>query len=117
MSEQSTKQDIKKLAIVIDEKFVDFEAIIDAKINKAVDDLSDVMQNMMQQISAEFVKVNNRIDELHESIDRLTNTLDGFAKRIEDAEVENAARDAQFKKLLMWARKVSEKTGIPLENL
>lgn len=30
---------------------------------------------------------------------------------------EIAARDRQFEKLLDWARKVSAKTGIPLENL
>lgn len=51
------------------------------------------------------------------SIDRLTNTIDGFVKRLDDNEIESAARDGQFEKLLEWARKVSEKTGIPLENL
>jgi hypothetical protein len=52
-----------------------------------------------------------------EAMDRLTNTIDSFIKRLDDSEVEGAARDRQFDQLLAWARKVSEKTGIPLENL
>lgn len=37
--------------------------------------------------------------------------------RIDKYETELAARDSQFEKLLVWARKVSKKTGIPLDNL
>lgn len=51
------------------------------------------------------------------SINTLTNTIDGFVKRLDDSEIESASRDRQFERLLEWARKVSEKTGIPLENL
>jgi hypothetical protein len=47
----------------------------------------------------------------------LVNTVDGFVKRIDDYEIEQISRDRQFERLLDWARKVSEKTGIPLENL
>ena len=52
-----------------------------------------------------------------ESLDRLTNTIDAFVKRLDDNELEDAALKNQFNRLLEWARKVSEKTGIPLENL
>ncbi|MFO0971543.1 MAG: hypothetical protein U0520_04340 [Candidatus Saccharimonadales bacterium] len=62
-------------------------------------------------------EVNQRMDDFDAKIDRLTNTLDKFAKRLDDHETEMLARDSQFEKLLAWARKVSEKTGIPLENL
>ncbi len=51
------------------------------------------------------------------SLDRLTNTIDSFVKRLDDNELEDAAMKNQFNRLLEWARKVSEKTGIPLENL
>ncbi len=65
------------------------------------------------------IEINKKLDEKASelSIDKLTRTIDGFVKRLEDHEVEIAARDSQFEKLLIWARKVSEKTGIPLENL
>lgn len=52
-----------------------------------------------------------------DSLDKLTNTIDAFVKRLDDQEAEQAARDSQFEKLLAWVRKVSEKTGVPLENL
>jgi phage regulator Rha-like protein len=46
--------------------------------------------------------------------DHLLNTIDSFIDRLQN---EQLARDRQFERLLEWARKVSEKTGIPLENL
>jgi predicted nuclease with TOPRIM domain len=110
MSDSVTKQDLQELRISISKD-------TDTKVSQAVDDLSEIMQSMMQQISGEFDKAREERNELRESIDRLTNTLDGFAKRVEDAEQENASRDAQFERLLDWAKKVSVKTGIPLENL
>lgn len=66
----------------------------------------------------EFVKqVDERFNELDKKYDHLINTIDGFIARIDKYETELATRDSQFEKLLVWARKVSEKTGIPLENL
>lgn len=50
-----------------------------------------------------------------EALDRLEATVDRFASRREAELV--ASWDSRFEKLLDWARKVSEKTGIPLENL
>ena len=66
----------------------------------------------------EFIKqVDDRFNDLDKKYDHLINTIDGFISRIDKYETELAARDSQFQKLLVWARKVSEKTGIPLENL
>lgn len=64
-------------------------------------------------------EVNQRFDETasKSALDRLTNTLDAFAKRLEDNEIEDSSRDLQFNRLLEWAREVSIKTGIPLKNL
>lgn len=62
-------------------------------------------------------EINQRMDDFDHKINSLTNTLDKFMQRLDDFEAEQAARDSQFEKLLEWARKVSEKTGIPLENL
>ena len=51
------------------------------------------------------------------SLNKLTDTIDGFVKRIDDNETEALMSSRQFEKLLEWARKVSKKTGIPLEDL
>ena len=64
-------------------------------------------------------EMNYKLDDKasQTSIDRLTNTIDGFVKRLDDEDIDQVARDRQFERLLAWARKVSKKTGIPLENL
>lgn len=79
----------------------------------------DEFTRLFTYMQDQFGAVNKKLDEKasQASLDRLTNTIDGFVKRLDDSEIEQAARDHQFEKLLVWAHKVSEKTGIPLENL
>lgn len=74
-------------------------------------------QNTQQKMHHELTTVKDENRHMRESIDRLTNTIDGFIGRINRYESEQLARDNQFERLLDWAHKVSEKTGIPLENL
>ena len=95
MNDAATRQDITKLNDKIDESF---------------SDLTDLLQTFMKQ-------VDERFNEMETKYDHLINTIDGFISRIDKYETELAARDSQFEKLLVWARKVSDKTGIPLENL
>lgn len=98
---------------------------------KDIDEVIDIMKDFMSQVSGQFNEVNHqfnevnnqfneinkRLDRLDRDYDHLINTIDSFIGRIDKYETELAARDNQFEKLLTWARKVSEKTGIPLENL
>ncbi len=90
---------------------------LEVKIDKAVDDLTDVIKVFMHHVDERFNKLKARMDEFDLKLDKLTSTIDGFVARIDHYETEQTARDSQFEKLLIWARKVSEKTGIPLENL
>lgn len=82
-----------------------------------VDEVIGIIRDFMHQVDGRFNSIEKEISELKESHNRLLNTIDGFIGRIDKYETELAARDNQFEKLLVWARKVSEKTGIPLENL
>ena len=84
---------------------------------KDIDEVIDIVREFMQQADVRFTHIENEIIELKESHNRLLNTIDGFIARIDRYETELAARDSQFERLLAWARKVSKKTGIPLENL
>jgi septal ring factor EnvC (AmiA/AmiB activator) len=102
---------------------------------KDIDDVLNVIKGFAQQTSDEFIAVNERFNkfefqvnlrfdkiesdivDLQKSHDRLLRTVDRFLARIDTYETEQIARDSQFEKLLDWARKVSVKTGIPLENL
>ncbi len=79
--------------------------------------MSEIIGTLAQSMHNELAEVKAEQIVIKQSIDRLTNTIDGFVARIDHYEIEQTARDAQFEKLLAWARKVSEKTGVPLENL
>lgn len=79
----------------------------------------DEFTKLFKYIQREFTKVNEKLDKMatQESLNKLTNTVVAFVARIDKYETEMAMRDRQFERLLEWARKVSEKTGIPLESL
>ena len=81
------------------------------------DEILGVMQNFMQQVDERFNRVEKDIQDIKDSLDRLTNTVDGFVKRLDDMRTDNVARDAQFARLVVWAKEVSAKTGIPMPQL
>jgi hypothetical protein len=55
------------------------------------------------------------VNDHKQAQEHLQQTIDNYFAHKYQREV--AARDRQFEKLLDWARKVSAKTGVPLENL
>lgn len=93
----------------------DLEKSIDRKIDKAVDDLSEVISNFASQVDGRFKLIEEKLDRVETSIDRLTNTIDGFVKRLDDIEADNTARDAQLARLERWIEQVAQKAGIKLE--
>jgi len=99
MAEYATKQEVQEI------------------VDKAVTDLSEIIANFAQQVDTRFNSIEAKQQELDKKFDRLLGTIDSFVGRIDRYESEQLARDSQFNRLLEWARKVSEKTGIPLENL
>lgn len=103
MSTQATKADL-----------ADLENSIDKKIDKAVDDLSEIIQTFATQVDQRFNQLEERVDKLEKSIDRLTNTIDGFVKRLEDHEVENKARDSEVARLTRWVEQIAQETGVKL---
>jgi hypothetical protein len=103
--------------------------IVNTSARGVVDDVSDIINQLAEQFDGRFIsveagikgmnhglsKVQKDFVDLRGNINRLTNTVDGFVKRLDENELEDTARDAQFRRLLDWAQKVSAKTGIPLE--
>lgn len=98
-------------------------------VNKAVDDLSQVIQSFAQNVDERFNKVeediarlDTRLDRLETDVaglnqkyDHLITTLDSFLKRLDDMEANNTARDAQLARLERWIEQVAAKTGVKLE--
>lgn len=112
MSEAVTRKDIDEV-IDIMKGFI-------GQVSDRFDDVDkrfDNVEKRLDGVDSQFAEVHRRLDSLDQKYDHLINTLDDFLSRIDKYEIELAARDSQFERLLAWARKVSEKTGIPLENL
>ena len=110
MSEAVTKKDLKE---ALDQQ----STALRGEIKEAVTDLSEIITTFAHQVDERFNKLETRMDEYDRKLDRLINTIDGFIKRLDEVETEQTARDAQFERLLEWAREVSKKTGIPLRDL
>lgn len=87
------------------------------QINQRLDSHEKTFAKMFQYMEKRFDAVDDHFEAVDTRFDKLTSTIDAFLKRLDDYELEQAARDRQFERLLDWARKVSKKTGIPLENL
>ena len=77
----------------------------------------DQFTKLFQYIQEFRAEGNGKFDDVYSRIDRLTDTIDDFVKQLKDFEAEQAARDAQWERLLEWAREVSKKTGVPLKDL
>jgi len=95
----------------------ELKEVLESSLSKQTDEIVNLIHVFMDQVDTKFKTVESEIIELKKSHNKLINTIDGFISRIDKYESELAARDNQFEKLLAWARKVSEKTGIPLEYL
>ncbi len=119
MSDAATRKDIDEVLSVIS----DFADRVDDRFNKdesllhKFESRFDRLDARLDSIETELGDLKSEISELRESHNRLLNTVDGFVARIDKYETEMAARDRQFEKLVEWAREVSKKTGIPLDNL
>ena len=89
----------------------------DARFDKTASE--DQLKKLFKYTSDHFSDIEKKLDEKasQSGLDRLTNTIDSFVKRLDDADIEQSSRDLQFDRLLSWAKQVSKKTGIPLANL
>jgi len=84
-------------------------------VNKAVDDLSEVISSFARQVDARFNDLEHQVSKLNESHNRLVNTLDHFLKRLDDIETDDTARDAQLARLDRWVHQIAKSTGTKLE--
>ena len=88
-----------------------------AATRKDIDKVIEIVKNFMAQSAIQLDNVNKRLDKLDDKYDHLISVIDGFISRIDKYETERAARDAQFERLLDWARQVSTKVSIALKDL
>lgn len=88
---------------------------LDTKIDQAVKDIAEVIQGVVSEFSNRFDELNTRMSKIEENQNELLKTVDHFIKILENYEVENVARDAQYKRLESWIQKIAKETGVKLE--
>ncbi len=76
-----------------------------SKLFKYVEDFRAEMNQKFEQTASQT------------ALDSLTNMIDAFLKRLEEVSLENKCVIANLNGYWNGPRKLSEKTGIPLENL
>lgn len=91
------------------------QEIVSTSLNKAVDDLSEIIQAFAQSVDNRFNIIEERSDKIEKNLDRLTNTLDAFLKRLDDIETDNTARDAQLARLERWIEQIAAETDVKLQ--
>ena len=116
VSKSATRKDIDDVLKVLKD-FAQHNSDEFISINDQFATVNERFNKFEFQVNSRFDKIESNIVDLQKSHDRLLRTVDRFLARIDTYEIEQIARDSQFEKLLDWARKVSAKTGIPLENL
>ncbi len=77
--------------------------------------MNDGITKMFKYMVDMDKRIDKRFDTVEQNIIGLRSIPDDVASRFSHITDEQAARNAQFDRLLEWARKVSEKTGVPLE--
>lgn len=112
VSNDDIMQALTQFAESVDRRFEGID-----KHFESIDGRFESIDKRLFSMEHEIVEIKQKIVDFDASHDRLLNTIDKFLGRLDDMEAENTARDRQFERLLDWARKVSEKTGVPLENL
>jgi chromosome segregation ATPase len=84
--------DIDQLEKRLDAKFDS----LSSTIYEAVKDLTEQMAMVMQVSQTQFDEIREEQRDLRRSMNRLTDTIDGFLARIDHYETEMVARDSQF---------------------
>ena len=90
---------------------------LDNALRLQTDEMVGVLQSFIQQVDTRFNSLETTVNNTDSKFDKLMNTIDGFISRLDKNETESTSRDAQFQRLVDWAKEVSIKTGIPLNNL
>lgn len=77
--------------------------------------LNEFEVKLFKYLDDKFKNVDEQFVVLEKNISKLTSTIGGFVKRLDDIEIENTARDAQLARLERWIEQIASKSGIKLE--
>jgi len=97
----------------MDKRFDDLTALMSEFAND-MNARFDQQDARFDQQDARFDRIEEELREQNEKYDHLVTTIDGFIKRIDDYEIENAARDHKIDRLERWIKAVADQAGVKL---
>lgn len=80
---------------------------------------NDEFDKLFKYMAKGFDDVNKKLDTKasQASVDLFINSTDTLVGEVQTFKAEQAVRDAQWSRLLEWAKEVSKKTGVPLPDM
>ncbi|HUD07360.1 MAG TPA: hypothetical protein VMR34_05745 [Candidatus Saccharimonadales bacterium] len=88
------------------------DIITSKSLEKSLDKFAiKIIKHIDQQVNglrADIAKIDKKYDHL-------ITTLDAFLKRLDNIEVNDAARDAQLARHEKWLEQIAAKTGVKLQ--
>lgn len=77
----------------------------------------DEFTKLFKYMQAEFNKINSRLEETatKEELDRLTNAVDTYAKKVDEYTQEMLMLAHKVERLEKWINQIAAKTGVKLE--
>jgi hypothetical protein len=95
----------------------DLQVIVAKSLGDAVHDISKTMVTLAQSTNGHLEAIRREHHELAINVHKLADTIAGYSARIDSYEAERLSAQTQHQNLLDWARRVSVKTGIPIDKL
>lgn len=98
MSDTATKQDVQE--------------IVDKSVNKAVTELSEIIQDFATQVDKRFDKLETDVAKLQSDMNSVLNQLDSIEKDIAISEDERAVMSMQLTRLHDWVEKAAARIDV-----
>lgn len=78
--------------------------------------VQDEFTKLFQHMNKRFDAIEKQLDNTatKNQFDYLIKTLDGFLKRLDNIEANNAARDIQYARHDRWLHQIAQKAGVKL---
>jgi chromosome segregation ATPase len=88
------------------------EKKMDVKIDKAVTDISEVIQEFASQVDRRFDKIETELSKLQADMQAILNRLDSIEKDISINDDERAVIGMQLTRLHNWVEKAAVRVGV-----
>lgn len=91
---------------------IDIENIVDAKVNKAVNELAEIISDFATNVDKRFNTLERDVTLIQRDIKSILNRLDSIEGDIQLNEDERAVMGMQLNRIHDWIEKTAAKIGV-----